>query len=178
MPLVVAPREAQGDSTMAEPSVEKKKKRERARTGRLLQKSKLVVCTPVRIISNNTLMCTAVGSQCVFLRRARRARSILFCDGHSQVRMHGVVASRSAAPGRARGVGARPAGVVRLGGVVGSVGMCCVGRERMDAQWRLRVTRVRRQLRAHKRKHPSTSHLVCELPCELPLSTDAVTLKP
>ena len=53
-----------------------------------------------------------------------------------------------------------------------------LGRERMDAQWRLRVTRVRRQLRAHKRKHPSTSHLVCELPCELPLSTDAVTLKP
>ena len=44
VPLVVAPREAQGDSTMAEPSVEKKKKRERARTGRLLQKSKLVVC--------------------------------------------------------------------------------------------------------------------------------------
>ena len=38
VPLVVAPREAQGDSTMAEPSVEK---RERARTGRL-QKSKLV----------------------------------------------------------------------------------------------------------------------------------------
>ena len=49
VPLVVAPREAQGDSTMAEPSVEKKKKRERARTGRL-QKSKLVYSS-----KNNTV---------------------------------------------------------------------------------------------------------------------------